>query len=136
PGSISRRSTKASWPVLRGQTTVELRRDTLEARPARSRRTDKAARASERAAQRGAEGDPLFEALRGKRRELAAAQGVPPYIIFHDSTLREMAQARPLDLAALARVSGVGKAKLERYGRAFLAVLRGEAAPESAPSEG
>ena len=125
-----------SWPVLRGQTPVELRRDTLEARPGRSRRADKAARATERAAPKGAEGDPLFEALRGKRRELAAAQGVPPYIIFHDTTLREMAQARPLDLAALARVSGVGKAKLERYGAAFLSVLRAEAAPESMPSEG
>ncbi len=125
-----------SWPVLRGQTAVELRRDTLEARPGRARRTDRAARPSERSAARGSDGDPLFEALRGKRRELAAAQGVPPYIIFHDTTLREMAQLRPLDLAALARVSGVGKAKLERYGAAFLAVLRAEAAADPLPSAG
>jgi ATP-dependent DNA helicase RecQ len=67
--------------------------------------------------------DPLFEALRARRREIAAAAGVPPYVIFHDSTLREMAAARPSSRAALAQVSGVGAAKLERYGDAFLEVL-------------
>jgi ATP-dependent DNA helicase RecQ len=72
--------------------------------------------------------DPLFERLRERRRELASAGGVPPYVIFHDSTLREMAEAKPLSLAALARVSGVGAAKLERYGDAFLEVLQAEAA--------
>jgi ATP-dependent DNA helicase RecQ len=72
--------------------------------------------------------DPLFERLRERRRELASAGGVPPYVIFHDSTLREMAEARPLSLTALARVSGVGAAKLERYGDAFLEVLQAEAA--------
>ena len=70
--------------------------------------------------------DPLFDALRAKRRELAAAASVPPYVIFHDSTLREMAALRPSSLAALAEVPGVGAAKLERYGAAFLDVLRSE----------
>jgi ATP-dependent DNA helicase RecQ len=68
--------------------------------------------------------DPLFDALRAKRRELAAAASVPPYVIFHDSTLREMAALRPSSLEALAEVPGVGAAKLERYGAAFLEVLR------------
>ncbi len=67
--------------------------------------------------------DPLFEALRGVRRELAAAASVPPYVIFHDSTLREIAAARPASLAELARVQGVGAAKLERYGEAMLAAV-------------
>ena len=49
--------------------------------------------------------------------------GVPPYVIFHDSTLREMAALRPGSLAALAEVPGVGAAKLERYGPAFIEVL-------------
>ncbi len=71
-------------------------------------------------------GDPLFEALKAKRRELAADAGVPPYVIFHDSTLREMATARPITLDALARVSGVGSRKLEAYGAHFLAVLAGQ----------
>ncbi|MEP7348326.1 MAG: DNA helicase RecQ [Sphingorhabdus sp.] len=69
-------------------------------------------------------GDPLFEALRNKRRELALDGGVPPYVIFHDATLREMAQAKPDSLSALSRITGVGSRKLDAYGDAFLAVLR------------
>jgi ATP-dependent DNA helicase RecQ len=69
-------------------------------------------------------GDPLFEALRACRRELAEETGVPPYVVFHDSTLREMAAARPQTLDALARITGVGTRKLEAYGDAFLAVLK------------
>ncbi len=69
--------------------------------------------------------NPLFAALRAKRREIAAAAGVPPYVVFHDSTLREIAAARPGSLAALAELPGVGKAKLDRYGAAFLEVVRG-----------
>ncbi|MFL6862190.1 MAG: RQC domain-containing protein, partial [Allosphingosinicella sp.] len=70
------------------------------------------------------EGDPLFEALRARRRDLAQQAGVPPYVIFHDSTLREMAEAKPASLDALAQVSGVGAAKLEKYGEAFVNVIR------------
>jgi ATP-dependent DNA helicase RecQ len=68
--------------------------------------------------------DPLFDALRARRRELAAEVGVPPYVIFHDSTLREMAELKPASLQALSQVSGVGTAKLERYGAAFVEVIR------------
>ena len=68
--------------------------------------------------------DPLFEALRARRRELAAEAGVPPYVIFHDSTLREMAELKPATLHALSRISGVGAAKLERYGAAFVEVVQ------------
>jgi ATP-dependent DNA helicase RecQ len=70
-------------------------------------------------------GDPLFEALRVKRRELAEEAGVPPYVIFHDATLRDMASARPATLEAMGRISGVGSRKLEAYGAAFLAVIGG-----------
>jgi ATP-dependent DNA helicase RecQ len=69
-------------------------------------------------------GDPLFEALRTRRRELAQEASVPPYVIFHDSVLRDMAAAKPGDRAALARISGVGERKLEAYGEAFLQVIR------------
>jgi ATP-dependent DNA helicase RecQ len=74
----------------------------------------------------GAEGphDPMFETLRALRRDLAKAQGVPPYVIFHDATLREMAAARPGSLRALGEVSGVGARKLEAYGAAFLEALQ------------
>ncbi|WP_076068780.1 DNA helicase RecQ [Sphingomonas montana] len=67
--------------------------------------------------------DPLFEALRACRRTLAKDLGVPPYVIFHDATLREMAAIRPKTLSALGRVTGVGARKLEEYGRMFLDVL-------------
>ena len=69
-------------------------------------------------------GDPLFEALRDLRRDLAAEAQMPPYVIFHDATLREMASARPSSLSELGRIGGVGARKLEAYGDAFLAVIR------------
>jgi len=69
-------------------------------------------------------GDPLFEALRDKRRDLAQEGRVPPYVIFHDSVLRDMAAMRPASLAQLGTISGVGERKLEAYGEAFLQVIR------------
>ena len=68
-------------------------------------------------------GDPLFEALRELRRTLASEAQVPPYVIFHDSTLREMAATRPASIAALGQVGGVGAKKLEAYGERFLAEI-------------
>jgi ATP-dependent DNA helicase RecQ len=65
----------------------------------------------------------LFEKLRARRLELARAQQVPPYVIFHDRTLADMAARRPRSLAALAATPGVGEAKLARYGEAFLEVI-------------
>jgi ATP-dependent DNA helicase RecQ len=61
--------------------------------------------------------------LREARRKLAAETGLPPYIIFHDSTLREIAERKPRSLSELSEVQGVGAAKLERYGQAMLAAL-------------
>ncbi|MCE2842583.1 MAG: DNA helicase RecQ [Novosphingobium sp.] len=69
-------------------------------------------------------GNPLFDALRELRRSLAAEAGVPPYVIFHDATLREMAETRPASLAQLGEVGGVGSRKLAAYGDAFLSVIR------------
>jgi ATP-dependent DNA helicase RecQ len=69
--------------------------------------------------------DPaLFERLRALRRRLADAEGVPAYIVFSDAVLARMAAERPTDEAGLGRVSGVGPVKLQRYGAAFLEVLR------------
>ena len=69
----------------------------------------------------------LFQALREKRMEIARTQNVPPYVIFHDRTLVELAAARPASRAQMAAVAGVGEAKLERYGPAFLSVIAGHA---------
>ena len=68
-------------------------------------------------------GDPLFEALRAKRRDLAREAQVPPYVIFHDSVLREMAASRPTSIAQMAGIAGVGQRKLDAYGDAFLRVI-------------
>ena len=68
-------------------------------------------------------GNPLFEALRAKRRAVAEDVGVPPYVIFHDATLREMALTKPTNIHALGRISGVGARKLEAYGEDFLSVI-------------
>jgi len=68
-------------------------------------------------------GDPLFEALRALRRDLAAEAGVPPYVVFHDAVLREMASQRPSSLADLAAIPGVGEKKLAAYGTAFLKAI-------------
>ena len=98
--------------ILKGDTSVE-----LVIPPKRERRR-------KRGREENPVGDPLFEALRARRRELAEEAGVPPYVIFHDSTLREMALAKPGTLAALGNITGVGARKLEAYGDAFLSALR------------
>jgi len=69
-------------------------------------------------------GDPLFDALRAKRRELAEEAGVPPYVIFQDSRLRDMAMLKPRNRSDMALVNGVGARKLDAYGDAFLDVVR------------
>lgn len=69
-------------------------------------------------------GDPLFDALRTLRRDLAVEAGVPPYVIFHDSVLRDMAAARPSSRAEMGTIGGVGARKLDAYADAFLAVIR------------
>ncbi len=104
--------------ILRGEITVRMREESAEARPARK---SKAERSSTSMPTKG-EG-ALWERLRACRKRLADAQAVPPYVIFHDRTLAEMAELRPATLADLLQVSGVGQAKLERYGQAFLDVL-------------
>ncbi|MHB0984325.1 MAG: DNA helicase RecQ [Sulfuricella sp.] len=114
------RLTEDARPVLRGEKEVWLRRD---AEPAK-RKTSKAERgARAREAFAGANEDPLWQALKARRLELAREQGVPPYVIFHDSTLLEILHRRPASLAELGEISGVGQAKLARYGEAFLQVL-------------
>lgn len=112
-------------PVLRGEQTVELRRDPVRS----SRRRGAAAEAEVWASP---EDEALFQALRAERLRLAKEQGVPPYVIFHDTTLREMTRRRPASEAALADIPGIGGAKIARYGRAFLSVICDGAGQERA----
>lgn len=114
--------TDAAHPILRGGESVTLRHDTtLRAKTANVVRTE----VSE-------EDEPLFSALKAKRRALAEAARVPAYVIFPDRTLREMAERRPQSLDELAQINGVGAKKLESHGRDFLAVIAG-AQPEMHP---
>jgi len=106
--------TEASRPLLRGETQLWLREDpavTIK-RPKRAALADLPA------------SSPLWDALRACRKRLADEHGVPPYVIFHDSTLVAMAATRPASAADLLNLPGVGQAKLARYGDAFLEVLR------------
>jgi ATP-dependent DNA helicase RecQ len=117
-GHGSLRLTEASRAVLRGERRVELREDARPSKSARGR-----TRASAEPAALGAGDEPLFEALRSLRARLAREQNVPAYVIFHDSTLRAVAAARPRTLDDLAALPGVGAAKLARYGEALLAAV-------------
>ncbi|MFW3897362.1 DNA helicase RecQ [Pseudomonas bharatica] len=110
-------------PLLRGEVTLELRRDL------KPQTTSKGSSSGGSPASQLVRGDEReqWEALRTLRRKLAEEHGVPPYVIFPDSTLLEMLRSQPTTLAEMARVSGVGARKLERYGEAFLEVLGGEA---------
>ncbi len=103
------RLTEASRAVLRGEAVVEMRR----AAPRVSRKKSKPAAAE----------SPLLNRLKAWRLAEARAQAVPPYVVFHDSTLAAIADARPVTLQALAGISGMGTRKLERYGAAILDVL-------------
>jgi ATP-dependent DNA helicase RecQ len=115
------RMTEAARPVLRGEDSITLRRDTLRAQA--SRPVAKALVSEEDA--------PLLSALKAKRRAYAEAARVPAYVVFNDRTLIEMAEAKPRTLDEMARISGVGAKKLERYGAGFLEVITGAApAPE------
>ena len=110
--------------VYRGERRVALRKG-LEAedggRPSRARRKG----GRETAAALAPHDQPVFEALRAWRRDEAARQHLPPYVIFHDRTLAEIASRKPGGLSALGAISGVGEGKLQRYGEAVLAVLAG-----------
>ena len=108
--------TEASRPVLRGEQPVHLRKEA-------PKQTKKDAR-REKAAAMGDEAQGLFTNLRAERARIAKAQGVPPYVVFHDSTLRAMAEARPSTLEEMSNLPGIGQAKLTRYGASFLAVLK------------
>ena len=112
--------TEAAKPVLKGASEVWLRRD-VEVTTRKSSKAERGSRAKESYAE--VSDDPLWLALKAKRMELAKEQGVPPYVIFHDSTLLEIHQQKPASLSAMSRITGVGQAKLERYGDEFLQVL-------------
>jgi ATP-dependent DNA helicase RecQ len=113
--------TEASGMVLSGQRQVLLRRE-----PERAARARVKASPADQLAELGPAAVSLFERLRAWRAEAARQQGVPAYVIFHDATLRQIAVRSPASAAQLATISGVGEAKLARYGEEVLAVVAAE----------
>ena len=109
----------SSRPLLRGEVELPLRRDLLVVRdggrPKKPRRVE---------VDLADEDTALWEALREQRRRLALDNDVPPYVIFHDATLIQMATDKPHSLEGMLAISGVGQTKLERYGQAFLDIIR------------
>ena len=111
------RMTDEALPILRGEASIRLRRDSIKA----------ASKFSPAVRTLVSEEDaPLLSALKAKRRGLAETARVPAYIVFNDKTLIEMAQVRPKTLDDMASIGGVGAKKLETYGAAFLEVINGE----------
>lgn len=104
-----------SRPLLKGDVELRLREDRKLKTAKKKRRDTAAALASA--------DQPLFEALRMHRKAIAEKLGLPPYVIFHDATLRQMAEHRPKNEMELLSISGVGETKLERYGSEFLKVI-------------
>ena len=107
--------TEQSRPLLRGEIGIRLRED-------RKLKTDKKKRRQTAVALAPAD-QSLFDALRKCRKEIADRLDLPPYVIFHDATLQQMAEHRPNTESDLLSINGVGEAKLERYGSAFLEVI-------------
>ncbi|MBB5212036.1 DNA helicase RecQ [Microbulbifer hydrolyticus] len=113
--------TEQCRPVLRGEEHLQLR--TLPKAPAKTARDTGGSR-SRAPVEVAAEDIPLWDALRALRKSLAEERGVPPYVVFHDATLREMLSARPRTDTEMLAISGIGDSKLARFGEPFLDLLR------------
>ncbi|MEI7473447.1 MAG: DNA helicase RecQ [bacterium] len=113
--------TSKSNKILRGEEKIYLRSDVLDKKEVKEKMLKK----TKRSTSLKSENEDLFQELRALRASLAQEQKIPPFIIFHDSTLIEMATIKPQSLTELGTISGVGKNKLEKYGKVFLEVLKG-----------
>ena len=123
-GYGSLRLSESCRPLLRGEQSLALRKDIARTASLPTRKGEKPVIAEADRA--------LWEQLRALRKRLADAQGVPPYVVFADSTLVDMLRLRPATLQDMAQVSGIGAHKLERYGADFLQVMLADGEPSAA----
>ncbi|MEO1962224.1 MAG: DNA helicase RecQ [Cycloclasticus sp.] len=100
-----------SRAVLRGEKMLQLRKQSKEEKLATEKKKKSPVRPQD---------EPLWEALRALRMQLAEEAGVPPYVIFHDATLQELVKKRPTIIADMRYISGIGDQKIKRYGKKFL----------------
>ena len=119
------RLTQAARPLLRGETTLTLREDAV----ANTSRQRSPAKSRDDGFEITTQDEALWEALRACRLRLADDASVPPYVVFHDATLKEFVRLRPQSRDAMVAVHGVGQAKLDRYADAFLEVIAAHALP-------
>ena len=119
-GFGSLRLTEKSLPLLRGEHTIALRNDPVVSNKRKAQTAVKRAASMHNQLPH----DDLWKALKNKRLEFAHAQGVPPYVIFHDSSLLAIHEKKPRTLDEFAGIFGVGQSKLSRYGSAFIEVVR------------
>jgi len=105
-------------PLLRGEESIELRKDNLE--KVKKKKTSKSAKSTAALPENA---QPLWEALRALRKQLANEYSIPPFTVFHDSTMIEMINTNPVNKEELLNISGVGVSKLDKYGEQFLAVI-------------
>ena len=106
-------------PVLKGEQALHLRKEEL-----RAPSTKKTAKQSDRKSQIAPEDQALWEDLRECRKQLSEEYNVPPYLIFHDATLKEMMETMPTTSSELLAITGIGESKLEKYGDEFLGIVR------------
>jgi len=118
--------TDEGWRVLKGETRIELRKD-LSSGAAKGKAGSRRDRRTATAAIVGDADTALLEALKELRTRLARTQNVPAYVVFSDRTLAELASHRPANAGAMREIHGIGDTKLERYGAAFLEVIRANA---------
>ncbi len=115
--------TPLTKPIVRREATLALATPVARApKQGRQSRERKAVFA-------GVTDEPLFQALRTVRKRLADAEEVPPFVIFSDVTLVELSKAKPTSLAQLLDITGIGKHKQEKYGRAFLEAIQNHVGP-------
>ena len=108
-------------PLLRGEESIELRKDNIE--KVKKKNSSKSVKSSKSTAALPEEAQPLWQALRALRKQMAIDHGIPPFTVFHDSTMMAMISANPTNKQELLTISGVGLSKLDKYGEQFLAVI-------------
>ncbi len=111
------------WDVLKGKCRVQMSQVTFEPRQAKSRA---AVRQPKRQLVPQTVEERIIYALKSYRAKIAQAENVPPYIVFTDKTLTEIARQKPIDLKGLQRISGIGEVKLVNYGRQLIGTVRKE----------
>ena len=117
--------TAKSSEILKGEVSFHIRKDNLLEKTRSRLRKSERGKTDSSSSVKG----PLFEKLRALRLKIAKEQNVPPYVIFHDSTLEQMAEVKPSSLIEMRNISGVGSSKLEKYGQSFLTALQEENLP-------